>query len=153
MIHIENNRSGCPISTSLEILGDTWTLIIIRDLFLERNTFKEFMNGPEKISSNILSDRLRKLQKYKLIGYFVNPVDKKIKKYYLTEAGINLFPVIYNLIMWSKNHIEMDFAPISIEWYENNYHKPQDLVISESISAYRSFRDELFETQELEMKY
>ena len=49
MIFIENNRSGCPISTSLEILGDTWTLIIVRDLFLERNTFKDFMSGPEKI--------------------------------------------------------------------------------------------------------
>ena len=152
MIHIENNRSGCPISTSLEILGDTWTLIIVRDLFLERNTFKNFMSGPEKISSNILTDRLRKLQKHKLIGYFVNPMDKKVKKYYLTEAWINLFPVIYNLIMWSKDHLKMDFAAISVEWYEENYNKPQDLVISETISNYKLFRNKLFKTQGLEIE-
>ena len=77
MIHIENNRSGCPISTSLEIVGDSWSLIIIRDLFLQLTTFKEFMDSPEKISSNILTDRLKKLKNFELISYVVNPIDKK----------------------------------------------------------------------------
>ena len=83
MINIENNRSGCPVSTSLEIIGDSWTLLIIRDLFLERNTFKDFINSPEKISSNVLTDRLKKLIKNDIISYFIEPRDKKIKKYFV----------------------------------------------------------------------
>ena len=112
MINIENNRSGCPVSTSLEIIGDSWTLLIIRDLFLERNTFKDFINSPEKISSNVLTDRLKKLIKNDIISYFIEPRDKKIKKYYLTDAGISLFQMIYNLSMWSKIHLKMRFNEV-----------------------------------------
>ncbi|MGY8923593.1 MAG: winged helix-turn-helix transcriptional regulator, partial [Flavobacteriales bacterium] len=73
MIKIQNNRSGCPVSTALELIGDKWTLVIIRDLFLQYITFKDFMNSPEKISSNILTNRLKKLKKYNLINFFANP--------------------------------------------------------------------------------
>ena len=55
MINVRDNRSTCPISTSLEIVGDNWSLILIRDLFLERTTFTNFINSPENISSNILT--------------------------------------------------------------------------------------------------
>ena len=143
MINIENNRSGCPVSTSLEIIGDSWTLLIIRDLFLERNTFKNFINSPEKISSNVLTDRLKKLIKNDIISYFIDPRDKKIKKYYLTDAGIALFPMIYNLSMWSKNHLKMRFNGVATEWYEENQNKNSDDVIADSINGYKLFRSEL----------
>ncbi len=143
MINIENNRSGCPVSTSLEIIGDSWTLLIIRDLFLERNTFKNFINSPEKISSNVLTDRLKKLIKNDIISYFIDPRDKKIKKYYLTDAGIALFPMIYNLSMWSKIHLKMRFNGVATEWYEENQNKNSDDVIADSINGYRLFRSEL----------
>ncbi len=97
-LKIRDNRSGCPISTCLEIIGDNWSLILIRDLFFERTTFTEFMNSPEKISSNILSDRINKLQKYNIIEYRLHPKNRKIKQYYLTNSGINFFPLIYELM-------------------------------------------------------
>ena len=91
MIHIANNRSGCPVSNSLEIVGDSWSLIIIKDLFLQLSSFKEFMDSPEKITSNILTDRLKKLKNFELISYVVDPIDKKVKNYYLLQAGIDFF--------------------------------------------------------------
>ena len=66
---VRDNRSSCPVSTCLEIIGDNWSLVLIRDLFLERTTFTEFMNSPERISSNILTDRINKLTKHNLIEY------------------------------------------------------------------------------------
>ena len=145
MIKIQNNRSGCPLSTALELVGDKWTLVIIRDLFLQRNTFKDFMNSPEKISSNILTARLKKLEKYNLINFFVNPDDKKIKYYYLREAGVNLYPMIYNLSIWSKKNLSMDFNSIAVKWYEENLNKEQDISIKETIDSYKIFRDNLME--------
>ena len=62
-ILISENRSSCPISTSLEIIGDHWSLVILRDFFLQRNTFTDFKNSPEKIATNILTDRINKLSK------------------------------------------------------------------------------------------
>ena len=79
-ILISENRSSCPISTSLEIIGDHWSLVILRDFFLERNTFTDFKNSPEKIATNILTDRINKLSKYKLISYVRHPKNRKIKQ-------------------------------------------------------------------------
>jgi len=70
---------------------------VIRDLFLERTTFSEFRNSPEKISTNILTDRLNKLLSLDLIGYVKNPKNKKIKVYYLKDGGIELYPILYEL--------------------------------------------------------
>ena len=141
MIKIHKNRSGCPLSTSLEILGDQWSLIIIRDLFLQRTTFSDFRNAPEKIASNILTDRLNKLLKYNLIGYVRNPKNKKIKIYYLKDAGIDLYPIIFELLTWTKNHLDMKFLPISEQWYNATEKKLPLKIISDSLNKYRNFRE------------
>ena len=60
LIKVQNARSACPVSTSLEIIGDSWSLLIIRDLFLNRVTFSDFKNSPENIATNILTNRLKK---------------------------------------------------------------------------------------------
>ena len=78
MIKVENKRSSCPVSTSLEIIGDRWTLVLIRNFFLGSTTFADFKKAPENIATNILSDRLKKLMKYKLIGYRLYPKNKKL---------------------------------------------------------------------------
>ena len=142
-LKIRDNRSGCPISTSLEIMGDNWSLILIRDLFLERSTFTEFMNSPEKISSNILSDRINKLQKYNIIEYRLHPKNRKIKQYYLTNSGINFFPLIYELSMWSKKYIDMEFNPIAIDWYEKNQGVDKKDSIDNTILEYKEFKKKL----------
>ena len=66
-LKILENRSGCPVATSLDVLGDKWSLIIIRDIFLGRTSFTDFLNAPEKISTNILKSRLNKLEHYEII--------------------------------------------------------------------------------------
>jgi DNA-binding HxlR family transcriptional regulator len=142
-LKIRDNRSGCPISTSLEIMGDNWSLILIRDLFLERSTFTEFMNSPEKISSNILSDRINKLQKYNIIEYRLHPKNRKIKQYYLTNSGINFFPLIYELSMWSKKYIDMEFNPIAIDWYAKNQGVDRKDSIDNTILEYKEFKKKL----------
>ncbi len=145
-ILISENRSSCPISTSLEIIGDHWSLVILRDFFLERNTFTDFKNSPEKIATNILTDRINKLSKYKLISYIRHPNNRKIKQYYLTESGIQLYPVLYDLSMWSKDHLDMEFHPLSKEWYQNNKNKKREEVINNAISAYKSFKEKLLDS-------
>ena len=140
MIEIKENRSSCPISTALEIIGDQWSLIVIRDLFLERTTFSEFRNSPEKISTNILTDRLNKLLSLDLIGCVKNPKNKKIKIYYLKDGGIELYPLLYELSLWSKKNLDMKFNPLSIDWYKAIEGRKPKEVISEISSSYKAFR-------------
>ncbi|MDC0514992.1 helix-turn-helix transcriptional regulator [Flavobacteriaceae bacterium] len=140
MIKVKDNRSSCPISTALEIIGDQWSLIVIRDLFLERTTFSEFRNSPEKISTNILTDRLNKLLSLDLIGYVKNPKNKKIKIYYLKDGGIELYPLLYELSLWSKKNLDMKFHPLSIDWYKAIEGRKPKEVISEISSSYKAFR-------------
>ncbi|MGB0600869.1 MAG: winged helix-turn-helix transcriptional regulator [Flavobacteriaceae bacterium] len=127
MIKVKDNRSSCPISTALEIIGDQWSLIVIRDLFLERTTFSEFRNSPEKISTNILTDRLNKLLSLDLIGY-------------LKDGGIELYPLLYELSLWSKKNLDMKFHPLSIDWYKAIEGRKPKEVISEISSSYKAFR-------------
>ncbi len=140
MIKVKDNRSSCPISTALEIIGDQWSLIVIRDLFLERTTFSEFRNSPEKISTNILTDRLNKLLSLDLIGCVKNPKNKKIKIYYLKDGGIELYPLLYELSLWSKKNLDMKFNPLSIDWYKAIEGRKPKEVIFEISSSYKAFR-------------
>ena len=140
---VRDNRSSCPVSTCLEIIGDNWSLVLIRDLFLERTTFTEFMNSPERISSNILTDRINKLTKYNLIEYRVHPNNRKIKQYYLTQAGIDLYPIIYDLIVWSIDHLDMEFNPIAVDWYQKNESLDRNQITRNDIASYKDFKAQL----------
>ena len=141
MIKITQNRSGCPISSSLEIIGDTWSLLIIRDLFLQRTTFSEFMNSPEKISSNILTNRLKKLLNFNLIEFHRDRKDKKVKKYFLTAAGIDLYPLIYNISIWSKKHLDIEYNNIAFDWFKENFDKTPSQTIVDDVKTYENFKE------------
>ena len=97
-------RSGCPICNALDIVGDRWSLLVIRDLLGGKTTFKEFMNGPEKIASNILSQRLKWLKNHNILDYRYRKDNKKEKCYYLTHKGIGLYPVMSELMLWSAKN-------------------------------------------------
>ena len=144
MIEITQNRSGCPISSSLDIIGDKWSLLIIRDLFLQRTTFSEFMNSPEKISSNILTNRLKKLLSFNLIEFYRDSKDKKVKKYFLTSAGIDLYPFIYNLSIWSKKHLDMEYNNTALDWFNDNFDKTSSQTIEDDIITYKIFKESVF---------
>ena len=143
MIKITQNRSGCPISSSLEIIGDTWSLLIIRDLFLQRTTFSEFMNSPEKISSNILTNRLKKLLNFNLIDFYRNPKDKKVKKYFLTTAGIDLYPLICYISIWSKKYLDIEYNNIAFDWYKENLDKTPSQTIVDDVKTYENFKESI----------
>ena len=98
-------RSGCPLASALDLLGDRWTLLVIRDLILMgKHEYHEFVKGPEGIATNILSDRLKRLVQGGLVASCPHPRHKTKKLYYLTTAGKELLPVLMELILWSGTH-------------------------------------------------
>ena len=103
-------RSGCPICNALDIVGDKWSLLVIRDLLGGKTTFKDFMNGPEKIASNILSQRLKWLNKHQILDFKYRKDNKKEKCYYLTDKGIGLYPVMSELMLWSAKNVDNKFS-------------------------------------------
>ncbi len=108
------HRSGCPVSISLEIFGDRWSLLIIRDLMVRGfRTFKDFQHSGEGIATNILADRLRKLQAAAIIGAEAEKTDARKVNYRLTEKGIGLAPVLLELLIWGARH-ERTGAPCAV---------------------------------------
>jgi DNA-binding HxlR family transcriptional regulator len=99
-------RSGCPIACTLDILGDKWSLLIVRDMLVQgKKTFKEFSSSPEGIAPGILSSRLKWLEGNELISKQKLPDNKKENIYLLTEKGIELAPVITEIILWSDKNL------------------------------------------------
>jgi DNA-binding HxlR family transcriptional regulator len=107
-------RSGCPVSVSLEVFGDRWSLLIVRDLMVRgyRN-FKQFEQSGEGIATNILSDRLRALEASGVISVSPDPKDGRRQHYRLTEKGISLAPVLLELLIWASRH-EQTAAPCAL---------------------------------------
>jgi len=99
-------RSDCPVSYALDLLGDKWTFLIIRDLVEGKQFYKDFLNSKEGIATNILSDRLKKLEGNGLIESRVYEKLKTRKAYSLTPKGKDLIPVLVELIVWSDTHHE-----------------------------------------------
>lgn len=108
-----SRRSGCPISTALEIFGDSWSLLIVRDLmFKNLHTFNEFLGAGEGIASNILSDRLTKLEAAGILTKSGDAADARRFRYHLTEKGIDLAPALIEIVLWSARYEKTD-APAS----------------------------------------
>jgi DNA-binding HxlR family transcriptional regulator len=104
-------RSDCPLNVSLEIFGDRWTLLIVRDLMLKgRTRFGELLEGGEGIASNVLTDRLERLEAHDLVQRRRDPADARRLTYRLTQRGIDLAPVLFEMILWAAQH-EATAAP------------------------------------------
>ena len=98
-------RSGCPLNASVEMLGDRWSLLILRDMMLRGfTTFKQFLGSYEGIASNILADRLRKLQAQGIIAARRDKLDGRKLFYSLTAKGIDLAPVLTEMVLWAAAH-------------------------------------------------
>jgi len=102
-----DKRSGCPINLSLEVIGDKWSLLVIRDMtFGNRRYFRELLTGSEEgIASNILADRLQRLTEAGIISRAPDPSHKQKVIYSLAEPGIQLVPVIAALGSWGRRHL------------------------------------------------
>ncbi len=100
-------RSGCPLNASVEILGDRWSLLIIRDMMLRGfHSYKEFLDSYEGIATNILADRLRKLEKHGIIATEKDSSDGRKVVYLLTEKGMDLAPVLTEMVLWAAANEE-----------------------------------------------
>jgi DNA-binding HxlR family transcriptional regulator len=98
-------RSGCPLNASVEMVGDRWSLLIIRDMMvLGSRTFKEFLNCYERIATNVLADRLKRLERYGIIDAQPDPADGRKLIYLLTKKGIDLAPVLTEMVLWAASH-------------------------------------------------
>lgn len=98
-------RSGCPVSVSLELLGDRWSLLIIRDLMIRGfRSYKEFLQSGEGIATNVLAHRLKKLTAGGIIEVRADPLDARRLNYRLTRKGIDLAPVLLELLIWGARH-------------------------------------------------
>lgn len=107
-------RSGCPVSVSLEVFGDRWSLLIIRDLMVRGfRTFKQFQEAGEGIATNVLADRLKKLEAAGIISPEPEESDGRRVNYRLTEKGIDLAPVMLELLIWGARH-QQTAAPCAL---------------------------------------
>ena len=101
-------RSDCPISTALDIFGDRWSLLIVRDMmFKGLNTYGDFLNGGEKIATNTLADRLMILEAGGIISREKHHESKAKVLYRLTPKGIDLVPALVEIIAWSEKHYDV----------------------------------------------
>ncbi|MEM7244013.1 MAG: helix-turn-helix domain-containing protein [Acidobacteriota bacterium] len=104
--------SGCPLAYALDILGDRWTLLVLRDLLLMgKRRFSEFAASSEGIATNVLSDRLKRLQERGLIESEPDPEDRRRVVYRPTEAGDDLLPAMVEIIRWGIRHDDDTRAP------------------------------------------
>ncbi len=128
-------RSGCPVSVSLDLLGDRWSLLLVRDMMVRGyRTFREFQRAGEGIATNILTDRLQRLEAAGIVVRETAKEDGRSSYYRLTPKGIALAPVLLEILIWGAHHEETDAPCAVIEKMEQN----RAAVIAE---AYRRWEE------------
>lgn len=130
-------RCNCPVTSALDIVGDKWTLVIIKQMLLEyKTTFKDFYDSDEAIAPNILSERLKKMQSIGLIDKLKHPTNRKTNIYILTEKGLTLTPIVIELALWAHNNItpmnQDVLKDLSVELNDKN--KLHDLIINKYVT-------------------
>jgi len=98
-------RSNCPVACTLDLLGDKWTLLVIRDLFMGKHTFKAFQESPENIPSNVLAERLKRLENEQILQRKLYQERPPRYSYHLTDKGRDLGPVLQAMLMWGNTHV------------------------------------------------
>ncbi|PTM10092.1 MAG: hypothetical protein DA446_09325 [Bacteroidetes bacterium] len=139
----ETLRTSCPLATSLDLVGDRWMMVILRDLFLGKNTFTEFLEAPEKISNTVLSDRLKRLHRIGLISYINDKNNRKIKHYYMTDHGVELYPVIFELMIWARKNMSFHYHEVAENFFASIEGRDRVDIIAEAKADYTRKRDEL----------
>lgn len=114
-------RSSCPVSLALDLLGDRWSLLIVRDLMVRGfRTFGEFQNSGEGIATNILAERLHRLETRGLISSQTEEADGRKVNYRLTRKGIDLAPMLLELLLWGARNEKTEAPPALIEYLQSN---------------------------------
>ena len=112
MKHTHQRRSDCPINFALEIFGDPWSLLLIRDIvYFGKKTYGEFLASEEGMATNILASRLAHLEQQGILVKKPSPADKRKEEYALTEKGLDLIPVLVEMANWSAEYDSDTAAP------------------------------------------
>ena len=112
MTDSRRRRSGCAVSCALETLGDTWSLLIVRDMvYYGKKTFGEFLDSEERIASNILASRLLRLEQAGIVFKEPHAKDKRKAVYSLSDKGLDLIPILVDMALWSARHDPQVSAP------------------------------------------
>lgn len=107
----KDDRSGCPISTSLEIFGDRWTLVILRDMVTGKKRFSEFLRSPEGITTNILTNRLELIERHGIAVKRAYQDRPKRCEFVLTDKGKALLPVLQEICRWGNRFYPGTWTP------------------------------------------
>ena len=130
-------RSICPLSSCLDIFGDKWTLIIVRDiLFFHKRTFKEFASSKENVATNILSNRLAKLVHLSIISKEKSKHNRKVSIYKITEKGLQLLPVLLEMTLWFCSHEKLDEEARKIMNILQTYKEDKDAFIQDFVETF-----------------
>ncbi len=121
------HRSNCPLSIALDVIGDKWSLLVVRDMCMDKKRYADFLSSPEGIPTNIRASRLRRLEQTGIIEkkpYLAKPLRYE---YRLTTKGAELLPVIQQLARWTHKYVPDSIAPP--EWFLNA--RPENLIRTE----------------------
>lgn len=109
--HTSFKRSGCPIACSLDILGDKWTLVVLRDLICGKKTYSDLVSSPEKIPTNRLAERLKKLESEGMVSKVEYQKKPKRYEYQLTQKGRDVLPILQELARWGNKYMIDSWVP------------------------------------------
>jgi len=137
-------RSLCPVATGLDVFGDKWTLLILRDmLFLHKSTFNEFKDAPELMPSKMLSNRLKKLESIGFLSRKKGVVNKKNVHYLLEEKGMETFPIMVEIALFTTDFYYDHLGDTYTEVVKTRMKNDKDNYINEMIESYKSFKESL----------
>ena len=137
-------RSLCPVATGLDVFGDKWTMLILRDmLFLHKSTFNEFKDAPELMPSKMLSNRLKKLESLGYITRIKGEVNKKNVHYLLEEKGMETFPIMVEIALFTTDFYYDHLGDTYTEVVKTRMKNDKDNYINEMIESYKSFKESL----------
>jgi len=129
-------------------LGDRWSLVVVRDIFNGKKSFGELLESPEKISSSVLANRLKLLENKGIAKHIFSIEDKKVKWYYLTDRGIDLYPLLYEMVYWSERNLDA-VQLISKDWFNRDETFDAEKTITFNQNKYKKKRERLLELQKL----
>lgn len=101
----QDSRSGCPVATTLDIVGDRWTLVVLRDMLTGKRRFSEFLASPEKIATNVLTDRLALMERAGLVAKAAYQARPKRFEYSLTQKGEAFLPLLQEMCRWANRYV------------------------------------------------
>ena len=104
-------RSGCPIAATLDLVGDKWSLVIVRDMLIGKRRYGEFLASPEGITTNILADRLKRMEELGLVSKKPYQEHPPRYEYALTRSGVALLPVLQAMCRWGNKNIPGTWTP------------------------------------------